>query len=330
MHIADALLSPPVALTAGAVAAGLLVTAGVKVKKDRRENLVPLMGVLGAFIFAAQMLNFSIPGTGSSGHIVGGVLLAAFLGPWAAFITLSSVLFIQCLIFADGGLMALGCNILNMAALSTLVAYPLIFRPLCRFPASGRRIAAASLLACVGALELGAVAVVAETKLSGITLLPAGKFLLLMCPIHLLIGIGEGLATAAILAFIEKTRPDILSEPSAAAASKKKGVRSVVIGFAVAAAVAGGALSFLASSDPDGLEWSIQKIYGSTELPAGNTPVARNAEKIQKGTAIMPDYDNEFSGIVGAAMVVALVWGLSTLVFRRRPKENAIGEISDK
>ena len=80
------------------------------------------MGVMGAFIFAAQMLNFSIPGTGSSGHIVGGILLASMLGPWAAFLTLSSVIIIQCLVFADGGLMAIGCNIINMAAMSTLVA----------------------------------------------------------------------------------------------------------------------------------------------------------------------------------------------------------------
>ena len=132
MHMADALISTPVALAAGAAATTLLGIAGYKVNKQKGENsrIVPLMGVLGAFIFAAQMINFTIPGTGSSGHIIGGVLLAAFLGPWAAFLTLSSVLIIQCLVFADGGLLALGCNILNMGAMSTLVAYPLIFRPL--------------------------------------------------------------------------------------------------------------------------------------------------------------------------------------------------------
>ncbi len=324
MHMSDALLSPPVALTAGAIATGLLVTAGIKVKSDKRENLIPMMGVLGAFIFAAQMINFSIPGTGSSGHIVGGVLLAAFLGPWAAFITLASVLIIQCMVFADGGLMALGCNILNMGALSTLVAYPLIFRPLCRFPASTGKIIASSLLACIAGLELGALAVVAETKLSGITLLPTEKFLMLMCPIHLLIGIGEGLATAAILIFIEKVRPDILCEQDSNKTKISKSIRKVVIGFAAASAIVAGGLSFFASSDPDGLEWSIQKIYGSTELPSGNTPMARNAEKIQHGTSFMPDYENDFSGIVGATMVVALIWGISMIAFRRRTKESTI------
>ena len=102
MHMSDAMLSPEVAIAADIAAGALLVIAGSKLKKSNRENLVPLMGVTGAFIFAAQMVNFAIPGTGSSGHIVGGVLLAALLGPWAGFLTLASVIIIQCLILADG------------------------------------------------------------------------------------------------------------------------------------------------------------------------------------------------------------------------------------
>ena len=176
--MSDALLSAPVAIVADVVAVGLLVAAASRLKNDKRDNSVALMGVMGAFIFAAQMVNFSIPGTGSSGHIVGGVLLAAMLGPWAAFLTLSSVLIIQCLIFADGGLMALGCNIINMAAMTTLVAYPLLFKPLVRFPASGWKVMGVSLLACTVGLELGACMVTLETMLSGITALPAGKFFL--------------------------------------------------------------------------------------------------------------------------------------------------------
>ena len=122
MHMSDALLSAPVAIAADVAAAGLLVAAALRLKKESRENMVPLMGVMGAFVFAAQMVNFAIPGTGSSGHIVGGVLLAALLGPWAGFLTLASVLIIQCLVFADGGLMALGCNIINMGAMTALAA----------------------------------------------------------------------------------------------------------------------------------------------------------------------------------------------------------------
>ena len=180
MHMSDALLSAPVAIVADVAAASLLALAAFRLKKEPKENLVPLMGVMGAFVFAAQMVNFSIPGTGSSGHIVGGVLLAAMLGPWAGFLTLASVLIIQCLVFADGGLMALGCNILNMGAMTALVAYPLFFRPLLRFPAPAWKVSAVSVLACVLGLELGACMVTLETVASGITALPAGRFFLLM------------------------------------------------------------------------------------------------------------------------------------------------------
>ena len=125
--MSDALVSPPVFAAAGVVSLALLGVAIRKISRadrspdgpaERRERLLPLMGVMGAFVFAAQMINFSIPGTGSSGHLVGGILLAALLGPWAALLTLASVLILQCLLFADGGFMALGCNILNMAVLS--------------------------------------------------------------------------------------------------------------------------------------------------------------------------------------------------------------------
>lgn len=316
--MSDALLSAPVAIVADVVAVGLLVAAASRLKNDKRDNSVALMGVMGAFIFAAQMVNFSIPGTGSSGHIVGGVLLAAMLGPWAAFLTLSSVLIIQCLIFADGGLMALGCNIINMAAMTTLVAYPLLFKPLVRFPASGWKVMGVSLLACTVGLELGACMVTLETMLSGITALPFGKFFLLMAGIHLAIGIGEGLATGAVLLFVQRARPVLLMPDSARYASRRK-VKGVVIGFAVAAAVIAGGLAFLASSDPDGLEWSIQSITGSAELtPQHISTLSQGAAAVQTTTSVIPDYDNTFAGIAGAAMVLILVWGVSMILTRSR------------
>ena len=115
MHMADALVSPSVAITMYAASA---VVAAYSIKKVREENnprKIPLMGIMGAFVFAAQMLNFTIPGTGSSGHLCGSMLLTALLGPQAAFLTMIGILAIQCLLFADGGLLALGCNIWNMA-----------------------------------------------------------------------------------------------------------------------------------------------------------------------------------------------------------------------
>ena len=115
MHMADALVAPAVAATMYVCSGGV---AGFSVKKVRLESdpkKIPVMGVMGAFVFAAQMINFTIPGTGSSGHLCGGMMLTALLGPYAAFLTMIGVLLIQCLLFADGGLLALGCNIWNMA-----------------------------------------------------------------------------------------------------------------------------------------------------------------------------------------------------------------------
>ena len=115
MHMADALVSPVVGGVMLAVSTGTIGYSIKKITKDEMDDKkVPLMGIMGAFVFAAQMINFTIPGTGSSGHIGGGILLAALLGPFPAFLTLSAVLIIQSLFFADGGLLALGCNIFNM------------------------------------------------------------------------------------------------------------------------------------------------------------------------------------------------------------------------
>lgn len=323
MHMADALISTPVALGAGVVATALLGVAGYKVNKEKGvdSRIVPLMGVLGAFIFAAQMINFTIPGTGSSGHIVGGVLLAAFLGPWAAFLTITSVLIIQCLVFADGGLLALGCNILNMGAMTTLNAYPLIFRPLTHRNHSTARLMVASVLAALFGIEAGACAVTLETEISGVTALPTSSFLALMSGIHLIIGIGEGLATGAIIAFVVKSRPDLLATEQSVKVDHGRSYKKLFIGFGIATIVLGGGLAFFASEYPDGLEWSIQKLTGSTEIePAQTDTVSTTLAHMQQTTSVMPDYDNSFSGILGAVMVVILVWTITSLltISRRR------------
>ena len=114
MHMADALLSPAVGGTMLAVSVGVLACSIRDIRKNFQESRIPLMGVAGAFVFAAQMVNFAIPGTGSSGHIGGAVLLAALLGPSPAFLVMAGVLLIQALFFADGGLLAWGCNLFNL------------------------------------------------------------------------------------------------------------------------------------------------------------------------------------------------------------------------
>ena len=312
MHASDALMSPPVALGAGLISITLIAVASRRVKTQQRSDIIPLMGVMGAFVFAAQMINFSIPGTGSSGHLIGGILLSAILGPWAAFIALSSIIIVQALFFADGGIMALGCNILNMAATSCLIAYPFIFKPLVGNKVKPWRIALASILASVVALEIGALGVTVETELSGVTALPFATFIKFMLPIHLVIGCVEGLVTASLLIFLASYRPGLLGFTNSDNKNSKK-IKPLLIGTGIATLILAGGFTYLASENPDGLEWSLEKVSGIADWPSF-TP----------DTAFMPDYDSQFAGIIGAIIVMALVWGLSSLIFaqiRRASKD---------
>lgn len=317
MHMSDTLISPAVAVATSIVAAALVVVATRKIGRTERHNttrLIPLMGVMGALVFAAQMLNFAIPATGSSGHIVGGVLLAAVLGEWAGFLTLTSVIIVQCLLFADGGLMTLGCNVLNMAALSCLVAYPLIFKPLTHNNNSPARWAAASIATSITALAMGALAVTIETELSGITALPYGRFLSFMLPIHLLIGVGEGLATAAVIASLRRYRPDLLfdsTEPTAR--PRTQFIAITVVAALLVASVAG----TVASSRPDGLEWSIERTTAGVEIAESQSPLHHRAARIQRTTALLPDYEASMAGLVGVGATLAVGYGLSLLIRRR-------------
>lgn len=316
MHMADALLSPAVA---GAMYACSFVAAGYalqKVKKERDEKILPVMGVMGAFVFAAQMLNFTIPGTGSSGHLCGGLLLAAVVGPYAAFLTMIGVLLIQCLLFADGGLLALGANIWNMAFYGCFVGGGVIWALLMESGVSRTKIICASVLGCVASLQLGAFSVSVETLLSGITELPFAAFLLLMQPIHLAIGAVEGAITAAVLLFLYATRPSLLWGVEQEDGAQSVSFKNVLAIMSAAAFVLAGGISLLASELPDGLEWSLERMTGSTELESAGTSAYAVSEAIQSVTALLPDYNfvgsesaagTSFAGIVGAVVVMLLV-----------------------
>ncbi|MCX5839076.1 MAG: energy-coupling factor ABC transporter permease [Deltaproteobacteria bacterium] len=291
MHMADALLSPAVGTTlwAGTAAVGGYASKKLKVQID--DRMIPLMGVLGAFIFASQMINFTIPGTGSSGHLGGGMILAIILGPHAAFLVMASVLTVQALFFADGGLLALGCNIWNLGFYPCYLVYPLLYKPLIGKSQNPGRIVAVSLVSAVAALQLGAFSVVLETLLSGKSELPFGAFVLLMQPIHLAIGIIEGFVTAGIINYVRSARPELLESM---AASRPLGasisLRKVMATFIALAVITGGALSWFASTHPDGLEWSIEKVTGKGELQEAEHGIARVLKGIQEKTAFLPDY----------------------------------------
>jgi cobalt/nickel transport system permease protein len=258
--MSDALLSPVVGTAMCAISTAVIAYS---IKKNKSsEKKVPMMGVMGAFVFAAQMLNFTIPATGSSGHITGGILLAAMIGAFPALLSMSAVLIIQCLFFADGGLLALGCNIFNIGVVPCLIVYPLIFKPFIKKNITIGKITAASIFAAVIGLQLGAFCVVLETHLSGVAELPFSAFVVLMQPIHLAIGFVEGLVTAAILGFVYKMRPEIMEFVLSRNAIKSNAHRKAIIAFAVISLFVGGVLSQFASSNPDGLEWSIEKVTG--------------------------------------------------------------------
>ncbi|MDH5202244.1 MAG: energy-coupling factor ABC transporter permease [Nitrospirota bacterium] len=343
MHMADALLSPAVGGTFWAGSIGAIAYASRKLRENLDDRLIPLMGVLGAFIFAGQMINFTIPGTGSSGHIGGGMLLAVLLGPYAAFIVIASVLTIQALFFADGGLLALGANIWNMGIYPAFIAYPLIYKAIVKKNASNKVITIASVLSVVIGLQLGALSVVLETKLSGITELPFGTFLLLMQPIHLAIGLIEGFVTAGIVIYVRSLRPDIVDDLEGVKALSTGGsLKKVIIVLGILAVLTGGVFSWFASTYPDGLEWSIEKIYGKSGVPERQNPISGTLTEIQKKIALLPDYSlpatgkeeekpswpavdtiTSLSGILGGIMVlvVVVIFGIGMRVLRKKMRK---------
>ena len=290
MHMSDALISP---LTGGAMwvaTAGLISYSAKQLKKEADDRKVPLMGVLGAFIFASQMINFSIPATGSSGHLGGGLLLAILLGPDAAFLVMASVLLVQALFFGDGGLLALGCNIFNLGAFPCFIAYPLIYRKIVKGNPTQTKITIGCLIASVIGLQLGAIGVVLETVFSGISELPFRTFVLLMQPIHLVIGIVEGLVTAAVVSFVWKARPEILSSIDKSVPIGRVDMKKILLVFVAAAAIIGGILSWFASVNPDSLEWAVLKASGQEKSTSYKAELSFFTN-IQSKTAIFPDYN---------------------------------------
>lgn len=345
MHMADALLSPPVG---GVMLAATAVTAGYcakKVREDLDESKVPLMGVAGAFVFAAQMINFTIPGTGSSGHIGGGLLLAALLGPHAAFLVIASVLAVQALFFADGGLLAMGANIFNLGFFPAFLAYPLIYRRIVGDDPTTNRVVTGSVLAAVVGLQLGALGVVLQTVLSGVSELPFAAFATMMLPIHLAIGLAEGLVTAGVIVFVLKAQPEILARTARGERLRGVVMRPVLIGLAVAALVVGTGLAWFASAHPDGLEWSIEAVTGTEEIDGASVTLHERLAGVQERLSFLPDYGfsepagataeegveawpavdagTSTAGVVGAGITLLIVAAIGLLLRKRRPAEES-------
>lgn len=349
MHMADALVAPAVA---AAMYAASGAAAGISIKtlrKDDSTQKLPTMAVTAALVFAGQMINYTIPGTGSSGHLCGGMLLSALLGPQAGYLSMVVILAIQSLFFADGGLLALGANCWNMAFYGCFVGYYILWRPILRsrlFSGMGAKTAGrikitlASILGCALTLQLGAFSVVLETTVSGITELPFGAFCGMMLPIHLAIGLVEGLITAAVLLFVYEARPELLMEVESSGRDGRCSLKATLAILAVTAVMVGGGLSLAASANPDGLEWSLfgnaeagySENMGLDENDFGvSSAAADTAAAIQEKTAFLPDYaftqsdsavGTSVSGIIGSALVAAFAAVICLIggFFRRKSR----------
>jgi cobalt/nickel transport system permease protein len=314
MHIPDGMLSTGVVAATSATSLGFIGYAVAWLRRVGQQRIV-LMAVMAALIFALQMLNFPVAG-GTSGHFAGGAAAAIMLGPWPAVIVLTTVLMVQALIFADGGILALGANVLNLAVISPFLGYA-VFRAMRRISSSPAAMAFAAFTAAWIAVFVSALAAGVQIWLSGrASLLVVGGAMGFW---HALIGIGEGLITAGLVTYVYAKRPDlVLGEQRA----DQGGTRDVAIGLGIAA-LGAAALSFLASSSPDGLEF----VY----FEQG---VGRTFEEMQLIGGLIPDYvmpgvANEalatvLAGIVGVIITGALLWSLFSAGRKRR--EGDIGE----
>jgi cobalt/nickel transport system permease protein len=246
MHIPDGFLD---ARTAAATAGLSLAGVGFALRQARRHvppRNVPLMGLTAAFVFAAQMLNFPVAG-GTSGHLMGAVLVGVLLGPSAAVVVLTSVLIVQCLLFADGGVLALGANVLNMALVAALSGYA-IHRAVRRLFPGERGWFLAVAFAAWCSTVLASICCAGELAWSGTVSWSAG--FPAMANVHMLIGLGEGLITALVLAAIRRTRPELIDHNESA----RTGLGEVLVYGLVVAAVLALFVAPFASPWPDGLE----------------------------------------------------------------------------
>ena len=342
MHMANELLSVPVAAGTILIAGGGLAAVCRRAKQTLANEKLPLMGVLGAFVFAAQMVNFQLPlMPGTSGHMVGAVLLAIVLGPHAAAIVMTSIVIIQCLIFQDGGLLALGCNIINMALVPTYVGYH-IFRLFSHDGLGRGGMYTGSIVACVVAMEAGALLVPIEAAVSGVLLVPFTTFLYTMLGVHLLVGLIEGVVTAFVLEYLRDVRPQILT--GGLAGEGRMSARAVYVTLLISALILGAGLSLIASSNPDGLEWSYKERPDQpqfTTIVSNDSQLVAAADRLHDGLSPMPDYSirtsphageslgedairgpwtgwTSFAGVFGSLLTMAAVWGIARML-RHKP-----------
>lgn len=349
MHMANELLSVPIAGITLALAAVVVALAARLARPAAAGGHSPLMGVMGAFVFAAQMINFTLPGMpGTSGHLGGGVLLAILLGPAAGIVAMSAILIVQCLLFQDGGLLALGCNIINLGVIPCLLGswlYRFLLGPASAAVAWRQYLAA--WVACVGGVIAGAAMVPVEAAFGGVLRVPLSQFIGVMVGVHLIIGLCEGAVTFAVVAYLRQVRPELLGlDPvdlatmDSPTVAHRPGYGVVTLSLLVTAVLLAGVVSWFSSTWPDGLEWSYLEHryeaaekavhsesplvaavdrwqsqwspmtdYTRREAPLGQLPVVGTIES----PAAWPNFDGwrSVAGVLGTIITLSILYGVS-------------------
>ncbi|NEB40902.1 energy-coupling factor ABC transporter permease [Streptomyces sp. SID14515] len=344
MHVPDGFIDAPVSVAAGVAAAGAVAVSLRGARRELDERTAPLAGLVAAFIFAVQMLNFPVA-AGTSGHLMGGALAAILVGPYTGVLCVAVVLLMQGVFFADGGLTALGVNITVMGVVTVLVAYGL-FRLLTGvLPRTRRSATASAFVAALVSVPAAAAAFTLLYWIGGTTDIPIGKVFTAMVGVHILIGIGEAVITALTVGAVLAVRPDLVHgvsglaaplklridgelvdapaatrEPEPAAARSNRGF--LITGL-VSAFLLAGVVSFYASADPDGLE----KV-------AADQGIDEKAEEHGAADSPLADYgvgdiadarlSGGLAGVIGVSATVVVGTGVFWVVRRRREDENAI------
>ncbi len=306
LHIPDGFLSISISIIFWGITILLLTLAVRRTQGELGERQIPLMGIMAAFIFAGQLINFPVAG-GTSGHLLGGALAAIVLGPWAGMLVMASVVGLQALLFQDGGLVVMGANIFNMGLLTALIGFGL-YRAVAQ---RGRslRLAVAGLAAWLSVIA-GALLTALQLWLSGTS--PLEIVVPAMLGVHAVIGIGEALITVAALAFITQMRPDLLGTEAVKA---RGGIGWIMAGLAIAVAVV--FLSPLASGNPDGLERvaaDLGFIEQGLEAPYKLLPAYTIPLFGETGISTI------LAGAIGVIIIIAITIGLGWVIRRSRPR----------
>ncbi|MFF7288025.1 energy-coupling factor ABC transporter permease [Streptomyces griseorubiginosus] len=335
MHVPDGFIDAPISAATGVVAAAAVAVSLRGARRELDERTAPLAGLVAAFIFAVQMLNFPVA-AGTSGHLLGGALAAILVGPYTGVLCVSVVLLMQGILFADGGLTALGVNITDMAVVTTVVAYA-VFRGLVKVLPRGRgAITAASFVAAVLSVPAAAVAFTLIYAVGGTTDVSIGKVATAMIGVHVLIGIGEATITALTVGAVVAVRPDLVygarglqqrlklrvggelvDVPDTAPVAAARSHRKVWITGLVASLVLAGFVSFYASASPDGLEKvaADQGIDAKTEQHASaDSPLADYGVKDVEDARL----SGGLAGVIGVGVTVVAGTGVFWAVRRRR------------